>query len=153
MNSEEFQNPRRVVLLTADQTRHRFVASRLAGEVELVGIVCEEKPRSLTPARRVPDGDAEAAILETVRRLGDRYGVDRKQSSRIESSAIAFLEQVSGPWRLEGQERKAMLRWAARLHEIGLTISHAQYHKHGGYLLQHGDLAGFSRLSRRTTCQ
>jgi len=30
------------------------------------------------------------------------------------------------------------------LHEIGLVVSHAQFHKHGAYLLAHADLAGFS---------
>jgi exopolyphosphatase/guanosine-5'-triphosphate,3'-diphosphate pyrophosphatase len=38
-----------------------------------------------------------------------------------------------------------VLSWAARLHEVGVAVSHNQYHKHGGYLLQHADLAGFSR--------
>jgi exopolyphosphatase/guanosine-5'-triphosphate,3'-diphosphate pyrophosphatase len=38
-----------------------------------------------------------------------------------------------------------MLAWAARLHEIGLVISHNQYHKHGAYILLNADLAGFSR--------
>jgi exopolyphosphatase/guanosine-5'-triphosphate,3'-diphosphate pyrophosphatase len=38
-----------------------------------------------------------------------------------------------------------MLDWAARLHEIGLAIAHNQYHKHGAYVIQHADLAGFSR--------
>ncbi len=42
-----------------------------------------------------------------------------------------------------------MLRWACRLHEIGLTISHSQYHKHGAYLLRYSDLPGFSQQFQR----
>jgi exopolyphosphatase/guanosine-5'-triphosphate,3'-diphosphate pyrophosphatase len=38
-----------------------------------------------------------------------------------------------------------VLRWAARLHEVGLDIAHSHYHKHGAYLLQHADLPGFPR--------
>ena len=38
-----------------------------------------------------------------------------------------------------------MIRWAARLHEIGLAIAHNQYHKHGAYLLINSDMPGFSR--------
>ena len=38
-----------------------------------------------------------------------------------------------------------MLAWAARLHEIGLTVSYGKYHRHGGYLLANADLPGFSR--------
>jgi exopolyphosphatase/guanosine-5'-triphosphate,3'-diphosphate pyrophosphatase len=29
------------------------------------------------------------------------------------------------------------------LHEIGLDVSHAHYHRHGGYLLEHADMPGF----------
>ena len=38
-----------------------------------------------------------------------------------------------------------MLQWAARLHEVGLAVSHQGYHKHGAYLLRYSDLPGFSR--------
>jgi exopolyphosphatase/guanosine-5'-triphosphate,3'-diphosphate pyrophosphatase len=37
-----------------------------------------------------------------------------------------------------------MLSWGARLHEIGLSIAHDSYHKHGEYLITYSDLAGFS---------
>ncbi|HPQ97746.1 MAG TPA: exopolyphosphatase, partial [Thiolinea sp.] len=39
---------------------------------------------------------------------------------------------------------RELLGWAADLHELGLSVSHSGYHKHGGYLLEHLDLAGFS---------
>jgi exopolyphosphatase/guanosine-5'-triphosphate,3'-diphosphate pyrophosphatase len=42
-----------------------------------------------------------------------------------------------------------VLRWGCRLHEIGLTISHSQYHKHGAYLLRYSDLPGFSQQFQR----
>ena len=35
------------------------------------------------------------------------------------------------------------------MHEIGLAISHSQFHRHGAYLLEHSDLAGFSRPEQR----
>jgi exopolyphosphatase/guanosine-5'-triphosphate,3'-diphosphate pyrophosphatase len=38
-----------------------------------------------------------------------------------------------------------MLSWAARLHEIGLVVSHSQYQKHGAYLLNNLDMPGFAR--------
>jgi exopolyphosphatase/guanosine-5'-triphosphate,3'-diphosphate pyrophosphatase len=38
-----------------------------------------------------------------------------------------------------------MLAWAARVHEIGLAIAHSQHHVHGAYLIEHSDIAGFSR--------
>lgn len=41
------------------------------------------------------------------------------------------------------------LSWASHVHEIGLAISHSQFHRHGAYLLEHSDLAGFSRPEQR----
>ena len=38
-----------------------------------------------------------------------------------------------------------MLDWAARLHEIGLVVSHGSFHKHGAYLLANADMPGFTR--------
>ena len=36
------------------------------------------------------------------------------------------------------------LNWAAQLHEVGVAISHSDYHKHGAYILDNADLVGFS---------
>jgi len=41
------------------------------------------------------------------------------------------------------------LGWAARLHEVGVVISHSQYQKHGGYLLRNADLSGFTRQQQQ----
>ena len=48
-------------------------------------------------------------------------------------------------WKLTDPNDALLLSWAADLHEIGMDISHSQYHKHGGYLLNNMDLPGFSR--------
>jgi exopolyphosphatase/guanosine-5'-triphosphate,3'-diphosphate pyrophosphatase len=37
------------------------------------------------------------------------------------------------------------LKWAARLHEIGLDVAHSGYHRHGAYLLENADMPGFAR--------
>ena len=37
------------------------------------------------------------------------------------------------------------LNWAADLHETGIDIAHSQYHKHSAYIIEHADLAGFSK--------
>jgi exopolyphosphatase/guanosine-5'-triphosphate,3'-diphosphate pyrophosphatase len=42
-----------------------------------------------------------------------------------------------------------MLSWAAKVHEIGLTVSHSQFQKHGAYLLEKSDLSGFSLQEQR----
>jgi exopolyphosphatase/guanosine-5'-triphosphate,3'-diphosphate pyrophosphatase len=35
------------------------------------------------------------------------------------------------------------------VHEVGLDIAHYHYHKHGAYLIEHSDLAGFSAKTSR----
>jgi exopolyphosphatase/guanosine-5'-triphosphate,3'-diphosphate pyrophosphatase len=46
----------------------------------------------------------------------------------------------------ENDER--FLDWAARLHEIGLSVSHSGYHRHSGYILENADMPGFSRTEQ-----
>jgi exopolyphosphatase/guanosine-5'-triphosphate,3'-diphosphate pyrophosphatase len=62
---------------------------------------------------------------------------------------VALLGQVADSWSLADPEAEQFLRWAARLHEIGLDISHAHFHRHGAYLLEHGDMPGFTREEQR----
>jgi exopolyphosphatase/guanosine-5'-triphosphate,3'-diphosphate pyrophosphatase len=81
----------------------------------------------------------------TVDALMERVGVDREQAARVESTAAILLDACRDSWHLESEEWARILRWAARLHEIGLMVTHTQYHRHGGYLLRHMDLAGFAR--------
>jgi len=81
----------------------------------------------------------------TVRGLSTRFGVDGTHAARVADSAAALLAQVAEPWGLQAPPHALLLGWAAELHEVGISIAHSQYQKHGAYLLEHGDLAGFSR--------
>jgi exopolyphosphatase/guanosine-5'-triphosphate,3'-diphosphate pyrophosphatase len=81
-----------------------------------------------------PSPTSSAASVSTKRR--------RRGSA---ASALDLLRQVAksmGSWR---QGSTDVLERAARLHEIGLLLTHDQYHKHGAYVLQHSDLPGYSR--------
>lgn len=80
----------------------------------------------------------------TVRDLVTRYHIDEKHARRVRETAIGLLAQAAGRWQLTDPNDKLILGWAAELHEIGMDIAHTQYHKHGGYLLQHMDMPGFS---------
>jgi len=35
------------------------------------------------------------------------------------------------------------------VHELGLAIAHSQHHVHGAYLIEHSDIAGFSRQEQQ----
>jgi exopolyphosphatase/guanosine-5'-triphosphate,3'-diphosphate pyrophosphatase len=77
----------------------------------------------------------------TVERFVVRYGIDRAHAARVATLA-ATLYRHALPDATTGDV--ALLQWAATLHEIGMSVSHLGFHKHGAYILQHADMPGFS---------
>jgi exopolyphosphatase/guanosine-5'-triphosphate,3'-diphosphate pyrophosphatase len=81
----------------------------------------------------------------TVGRLCAKFGVDIAQAARVARTAGVLLRQLrrgDDEASLARNERK--LGWAAQLHEIGIAISHSDYHKHGAYILDNTDAPGFA---------
>ena len=76
-----------------------------------------------------------------------RHHVDNKQAQRVAQTAETLYQQVQHLLRLEDEDED-LLRRSALLHEIGLAISHSSYHKHGAYLVQYSDVAGFSHADQ-----
>ncbi|MEY2853146.1 MAG: hypothetical protein RL030_278 [Pseudomonadota bacterium] len=87
----------------------------------------------------------EDARERTVKSMQQRYHVDLAQAARVEQTAMAFLAMVREAWSLHDPLAELSLRWAARLHEIGLDVAHSGYHRHGAYLLENADMPGFAR--------
>lgn len=83
----------------------------------------------------------------TVRQFAKRYHVDAQQARRVEMLAVDLLEALA-PERLEDEATRHVLSWAAHLHEIGLMVAHAGYHKHSAYILGNADMPGFSRMEQ-----
>jgi len=81
----------------------------------------------------------------TIRRMGERYAADLVQSGRVQRTALDLFGQCGEEWELERESSTSFLSWAARMHEIGLSISHQGYHKHGAYIVANSDMPGFSR--------
>ncbi|MCG5494157.1 exopolyphosphatase [Ectothiorhodospira variabilis] len=79
----------------------------------------------------------------TINGLMKRFQVDEAHALRVEHTSLQLVERVGEEWELD-QDDAESLAWAARLHEVGLSISHSQYHKHGAYLVENADLAGFT---------
>ncbi|MDT8880008.1 exopolyphosphatase [Halomonas saccharevitans] len=90
----------------------------------------------------------EDSRFKTLDGLARNYRVDARQAENVAATAQALCEQVREKWALDDDEVR-FLDWASRLHEIGLAVSHSQFHRHGAYLLEHSDLAGFSRPEQR----
>lgn len=83
----------------------------------------------------------------SVQALMGRYNADPKQAERVVKTAQHLFDGVAKALNLNSEDSD-LLRRAAYLHEIGLAISHAGYHRHGAYLLQHSDIAGFSQIDQ-----
>jgi exopolyphosphatase/guanosine-5'-triphosphate,3'-diphosphate pyrophosphatase len=81
----------------------------------------------------------------TVEQFVSHYHVDPVQADRVEGTVVQCLDQLEESWELENPEFRKLLVWAARLHEIGLTISYSGYHRHGEYLIANSEMPGFSR--------
>ena len=80
----------------------------------------------------------------TVSQFQRRYQVDVAQASAVEQTALAILGEMDG-----GDESvRQQLRWAAHLHELGLSVEHSGYHKHSSYILRNADMPGFSRAEQ-----
>lgn len=86
--------------------------------------------------------------MASIDALAARYGVDRAQSRRVETTALGLFDQLAKVWKLDDDGRE-WLAWAARVHELGLAIAHSQHQRHGAYILRHADLAGFSRQEQQ----
>jgi exopolyphosphatase/guanosine-5'-triphosphate,3'-diphosphate pyrophosphatase len=79
----------------------------------------------------------------TVAQFIRRYQVEADQAERVEATALSALTQLT-----EGSPSEAdvqFLSWATRLHEIGISVAHNAYHKHGAYILTYADMPGFSK--------
>jgi exopolyphosphatase / guanosine-5'-triphosphate,3'-diphosphate pyrophosphatase len=88
----------------------------------------------------------------TVTQFMRRYHVDASQAERIRNLALTIYDALRpGAYGVEAGEDDAdrlMLEWCSRLAEIGLSIAHAQYHKHSAYILSNADMPGFSRMEQ-----
>jgi len=87
----------------------------------------------------------------TVRQFMKRYHVDSVQAHRVERLARKLYEQFAPGDSLEYGAQ--LLSWAARLHEIGLSVAHGGFHKHSAYIIANADMPGFSRMEQQHTAQ
>jgi len=80
----------------------------------------------------------------SVRALVPRFHIDRHHATLVAETALGMFDQLFPELNDQFEDERQLLRWAAMLHEIGMSISHSAYHKHGAYLLEHLDMPGFT---------
>jgi exopolyphosphatase/guanosine-5'-triphosphate,3'-diphosphate pyrophosphatase len=131
----------------------------LAGGLAIMNVVLDELG---IEAMKVSEGALRHGVLYdllgrvehrdmrdvTVAQFMRRYHVDAAHAERIRNLALTIYDALTpGADRAEDAERE-LLAWAARLAEIGLSIEHAEYHKHSAYVLSNADMPGFSRMEQ-----
>ncbi len=79
----------------------------------------------------------------TLERMQRDFRIDRPHAQRVAETAGRLFELVRKDWGLDEQDGK-VLHKAALLHEIGMMLTHSDYHEHGAYILRHADMPGFS---------
>ena len=82
----------------------------------------------------------DAAIRACMR----RFGVDSQRALRTSSIASQLYQKLE-----PADSQHHYLCWSAMLHEVGLQISMTGAHKHGAYIIEHADLAGFTTREQR----
>jgi exopolyphosphatase/guanosine-5'-triphosphate,3'-diphosphate pyrophosphatase len=80
----------------------------------------------------------------TVNTMLKRSHAEVLQANRVKELALNLYARLS-----PDMPDKKPLIWAALLHEIGLSIAHAGYHKHSAYVIEYADMVGFSLSEQR----
>lgn len=80
----------------------------------------------------------------TISKMMGFYLVDIGHSELFSVLATNLFKRIS-----VDKERLKFLEWAAKLHSIGLRISHNGYNKHSHYIISESDMPGFSRWEQR----
>jgi len=152
----EFENIQQLSLSGLSERRAQVWPGGLAILVELLGVLRVQ-------GLQVSDGALREGLLydllgrlqhedareRSVRAMATRYNVDEKQAGRVARTAGMLLDQCGEEWQLQMPFCGSILEWSARLHEIGLDISHDGFHRHGAYVAANADLPGFPRAEQR----
>lgn len=87
-------------------------------------------------------------ILPDVRAFGIAnvsclYEIDWAHAQQVCQLALMLFDQMRGEHRLGAAER-ALLLYAACLHDCGVLIDYYRHHHHSAYLIENADLPGFN---------
>lgn len=104
----------------------------------------------------------------TVTQFAKRYHIDQAQATRVQASALRFFDAIdnenesrvddkAGDGKDDAEaikerrfQHRQTLGWACHLHEIGISIAQAGFHKHSAYIIGNADMPGFSRREQAT---
>jgi exopolyphosphatase/guanosine-5'-triphosphate,3'-diphosphate pyrophosphatase len=80
----------------------------------------------------------------TVAHFMRRYHVDASQSRRVGALALSLYNKLASEATAD-ESAPRYIAWAAKLHELGISVAYSGYHRHSAYIITHGEMPGFSR--------
>jgi len=84
----------------------------------------------------------------TVSQFMQRYHADSKQARRVGALALELHRQFRGDRKVD-EHAQQFIAWAAKLHEIGISVAYSGYNRHSAYIIQNADMPGFSRMEQQ----
>lgn len=82
----------------------------------------------------------------TAQSLANHYTIDSDQARRVlETTELLYNQWLDQNSKQANLQLDALLKWAAMLHEVGLTINHSGMQRHSAYILQNTNMPGFNQ--------
>ena len=112
--------------------------------------LAERLDAAAAPARRGRPLDLRDASVQELQR---RFGSDPAQAGRVQRLALALYRRAQPAGNGAAAEGVRELGWAAALHEVGMSVSHHDHHRHSAYLIANVDVPGFSQSQQRRVAE
>lgn len=81
----------------------------------------------------------------SVRNFMHKFNADPVRAQRV-ADEVALLYCKLKP---ASDDMQKHVVWAAMLHEVGMNVSHTNYHKHSAYVVENADLPGFTTAEQK----
>jgi exopolyphosphatase/guanosine-5'-triphosphate,3'-diphosphate pyrophosphatase len=131
------------------------VAMVVGGLAILIGLMMEFNIEVLLPIEaglrmgvmwdlhlRATKRDRREVSVQKIARL---FHTDMSRANRVSDMVKSLYLQLKPASDIYVR----LLQWSATLHEVGMVISHTGYHKHGSYMIENADMAGFTTREQR----
>lgn len=166
---EKLITPETLEMLVTEALKHRsFNALSLPGLSEErkavfvpgLAILCGVFDALAIHELRLSDGALREGVLyemegrfrhqdirsRTAQSLANHYAIDSDQAKRVlETTEQLYLQWVDQNPKQANPQLAALLKWAALLHEVGLSINHSGMQRHSAYILQNSNMPGFNQ--------
>jgi exopolyphosphatase/guanosine-5'-triphosphate,3'-diphosphate pyrophosphatase len=82
---------------------------------------------------------------QSVDKVVTMFHVDAGRANRVAELARSLYAQL----KPSADTHVRHIYWSAMMHEVGMVVSHTGYHKHGAYMVENADMAGFTAREQR----